>query len=157
MLTREVRVGSEQRRTFRSSRSAQESFLRALADERSCERLIVAYAQLVDVGRIDLVVGLFACDGVWESDAGAWEGHDQIRRAMSALMSAGEQRRHVTSNINVRASGDEGDGLSYVAVYLGGGTEPSALGHFRDRFVRTAEGWRFAHRRLEITAGHLPF
>jgi hypothetical protein len=28
--------------------------------------------------------------------------------------------------------------------------QPAAVGHYEDRFLRTAEGWRFARRKLHL-------
>ena len=66
----------------------------------------------------------------------------------------------MSSNLAVRVTGDDtAEGLSYFTLYRHVGDKPRVpdldgqpviVGQYRDRFVRTADGWRIAHRRAEV-------
>ncbi|MCH8850460.1 MAG: nuclear transport factor 2 family protein [Chloroflexi bacterium] len=55
---------------------------------------------------------------------------------------------------------DHAEGTVYLTLYRHDGEPgrrlsplegPQMVGEYRDRFVRTSEGWRFAHREIEIS------
>ncbi len=131
-----------------------------LVAERACEALITAYTHLVDdFGERASVADIFTEDGVWESDEARLEGRDKMR-AFFGRPEPGRKTRHVSSNIAVRVTEpDTAEGLSYFTLYRYVGekprvpdldNQPTILGHYTDRFVRTAEGWRIAHRRADV-------
>lgn len=131
-----------------------------MAAERACEALMTAYTHRVDgFGERSSVPDLFTDDGVWESDEARLEGRDE----MAAFFGRDEPHRttrHVSSNAAVDVTGpDTAEGLSYFALYRYVGEKPRVpdlddqpviLGHYTDRFVRTADGWRIAHRRADV-------
>jgi ketosteroid isomerase-like protein len=135
-----------------------------LVAERDCERLMVDYARRLDLGQPERVAELFTDDGVWEMPGRLrFEGKDQLRAAFSTRMVAsGRTARHVVTNvaIDVVAPG-EATGFCYLINYrhdspTGNPEDPAPaeapmyVGQYHDRFVRTAEGWRFKYRRSEI-------
>lgn len=130
------------------------------AAERACEALITAYTHYVDdFGERSRVPELFTEDGVWESDEARLEGRDQLA-SFFGKVEAHRTTRHVSSNVAVRVTGPDGaEGLSYFTLYRHVGEKPRVpdldgqpviVGHYRDRFVRTADGWRIAHRRADV-------
>jgi hypothetical protein len=131
-----------------------------LAAERACEALIIAYTHLADrFGDRAELPGLFTDDGIWESDDVRLEGRAQLEEFFGRV-EADRSTRHVSSNVAVRVTGDgTAEGLSYFTLYRHIGEKPRVpdldgqpviVGQYRDRFVRTADGWRIAHRRAEV-------
>jgi hypothetical protein len=107
------------------------------------------------------IVELFTEDGVWESDEARLEGRDQLLRFFGDVeAAAGRKSRHVSSNIAVTVTGpDVAEGLSYFTLYRYVGEKPRVpdldgqpviVGQYRDRFVRTPDGWRIANRRADV-------
>lgn len=134
--------------------------VQTLAAERACEALITAYThQVDDFGERAKVPDLFTEDGVWESDEARLEGRDQLA-AFFGREEAHRKTRHVSSNVAVRVTGpDTAEGLSYFTLYRYVGEKPRVpdldnqpviVGQYTDRFVRTAAGWRIAHRRADV-------
>jgi hypothetical protein len=134
--------------------------LARLLIERACERLIVDYARFVDFGEASRIAELFTEDGVWESEGLRMEGRSAIREGFARREGVRRRvSRHVCTNVAVDVvSADEARGLCYLVNYRFDrreGDDPAApvpagapkyVGEYHDRFVRSAEGWRFAHR-----------
>lgn len=128
--------------------------------EVQCMRLATAFAVNLDLRRYDEVVALFTADSVYRPRHRTFNGHEGVR---AYLESRPHERisRHVISNCLVDVlSPDEARGYCVLTYFVdeGGaaGGEPAPLsgarlvGDYRDRFVRTKEGWRIAERVGEI-------
>ena len=137
--------------------------LSRLLDERACERLVTDYTHLVDFGEAARIADLFTEDGIWEADQLRMEGRDAIRAGFGARQRVARRTsRHVCTNVAITLTGpDEATGLSYLVNYRHdsrtGEAElpapigpPKYVGEYHDRFVRTADGWRIAHRRCTL-------
>jgi uncharacterized protein (TIGR02246 family) len=135
-----------------------------LLDERACERLVIDYTHFVDLGEAARIADLFTDDGVWEADGVRMDGRDAIRAGFGARQRVTRRTsRHVCTNLAVTLTGpDEATGLSYLVNYrhdskTGTAELPAPVGHpkfvgeYHDRFVRTADGWRIAHRRCTLS------
>ena len=143
--------------------------LEALLIERACARLVVDYTHQVDFGDAARVAHLFADDGVWEIGEMRFEGRDALRSMFQGRQEMAERRsRHVCTNLAIDVEdADHASGLVYLQLYrhdfasdeageaLAPGGPPVAVGQYRDAFVRTDAGWRFARRRAEIAFGNL--
>lgn len=134
--------------------------LEQLAAVHACESLITAYTHYVDdFGERARVPELFTEDGVWESDEARLQGRDELV-AFFGRVEPHRRTRHVSSNVAVRLTGpDAAEGLSYFTLYRAVGEKPRVpdldgqpviLGQYTDRFVRTEQGWRIAHRRADV-------
>jgi ketosteroid isomerase-like protein len=127
------------------------------AIERACERLVVAYTHLVDGGQAAAVADLFTEDGVWSAGRARYEGRDAIRAAFAQRQALDRTSRHVCTNLAVDViDADHATGLVYLTLYRFDGDgprtpEPDLVGDYRDTFVRTAGGWRFATRAATVT------
>ena len=132
----------------------------SLADEQACARLIAQYARFVDSGEAARVAELFTPDGVWESAEARMAGRAEIAKGfMRRQKQADRVSRHVCTNVLIDVvSEDEAVGRCVFTLYRADGidpgsiartTTPAMVGDYVDRFVRTAEGWRFSHRRAE--------
>ena len=130
--------------------------------ERACERLVTQYCHFVDHGEASKIADLFAKDGVWTSPENSMNGQEEIRAGF-ALREANKARmsRHVCNNFLVDViDEDHAGGTVYLTLYRHDGKEGRAVsplnsavmvGEYRDRFVRTSEGWRFEHREVEVS------
>ncbi|HEX9888213.1 MAG TPA: nuclear transport factor 2 family protein [Nitriliruptorales bacterium] len=120
--------------------------------ERACERLVIAYTHLVDGGEAAAVADLFAPDGVWSFGDERCEGREAIRSAFARRQASDRTSRHVCTNLRVDVvDADHASGVVYVTLYRFDGPGPASpdpvmVGDYRDRFVRTADGWRFDQR-----------
>lgn len=117
------------------------------AIEQDCARLINLYANLNDAGDWAGVAALYAEDGVMyrptAPDAGI-AGRQTILEAFLARPS--RTTRHICANIVVDVeSRTIARGESAMLLFTG--AVAPLVGSFHDRFVLTAEGWRFAERR----------
>lgn len=117
------------------------------AIEADCARLIALYANLNDEARWDEVAALYAEDGVMVRPT-APDAPTVGREAILAAFKARPPRvtRHVCSNVVIDVESDDAArGVSAMLLFTGA-AEP-LVGSFHDRFVLTADGWRFAERR----------
>lgn len=116
------------------------------------------YTHLVDGGEAAAVADLFAADGVWSSGPARYEGRDAIRAAFARRQASDRTSRHVCTNLRIDVVDDDhATGLVYLTLYRFDGDgpgrpDPDLVGEYRDAFVRTTEGWRFAER-----TAHAPF
>lgn len=121
------------------------------AAEADCARLIALYANLNDEARWDEVAALYAEDGVMVRPT-APDAPIHGREAILAAFRSRPARttRHVCSNVVITVeSADTASGVSAMLLFTGAAAP--LVGSFHDRFVRTAEGWRFAERRGSLT------
>jgi hypothetical protein len=130
--------------------------------ERECERMVSLYCHYVDHGEAERVADLFAKDGVWKSPQVTMDGADQVRAGFRQRQeNGGRTSRHVCNNCVVDViDEDHAQGCVYVTLYKHDGEEgqriapldgPEMVGEYRDRFVRTPDGWRFARREVEVS------
>jgi hypothetical protein len=128
--------------------------LRTLEDIMEIARLKAAYCEAVDGGwdrrthRGEEVASLFVDDGVW--DAGRIGGRGEGREGITRIINSFQQMPfalHRVSNPDIRVNGDEAVGKWHVIAYLSqpDGTPVMFMGVYRDKFVRTQEGWKFKH------------
>lgn len=128
--------------------------------ERACTALSYAYARAIDFRDQDALVALFTDDATLTVGE-TLSGQDAIRAWIRARPDE-VRSRHVISNVFVDVlSADSARGIAYLTLYrhqgeasLRHGPAPlagaAAVGHYEDRFVRAAGGWRFASRRLQL-------
>ena len=117
------------------------------AIEADCARLIALYANLNDAARWAEAAALYAEDGVMARPTAP----DAPLVGRAAILAAFESRpprktRHVCSNVVITVEGPDSAAGESAMILLQPDAAPLA-GSFHDRFVRTAEGWRFAERR----------
>jgi hypothetical protein len=137
--------------------------LQRLVAERACERLITEYARRVDFGEAAGIADLFTEDGTWQGVDLLLDGREEIRGWFTRRQEL-ERRvaRHVCVNVAVDlVSEDEATSLCYMINYRRDrrdgdrslpveGDIPKFIGECHDTFRRTADGWRFASRKVEV-------
>jgi uncharacterized protein (TIGR02246 family) len=116
--------------------------------------LMATYAQALDACRFSDVAACFAPDGEWTTDYGAARGPAEIEafiRGIVPVKGEGPQRKHYITNIIIKVDGDTASAVSdYLIVReAGAGLIPVMGGTYRDKFVKTAAGWRFSRKELE--------
>ena len=133
-----------------------------LSIERQCQRLVTEYCHLVDHGKAERIADLFSEDGVWTSPENTMNGKAEVRRGFAARQAnAKRMSRHVCNNflLNILDE-DHAEGTVYLTLFRHDGEpgrrlspleQPQMVGEYRDRFVRTTDGWRFARREIEIS------
>ena len=135
--------------------------LQRLLIGRECERLVTRYCHHVDHGEAAKVADLFSSDGVWTGPGVRIEGQEQVRKVFAAReANAARMSRHICNNLLLEVIDDShAEGIVYLTLYRHDGEEgrkvsplegPALVGEYRDRFVRTTEGWRFEERRILV-------
>jgi len=122
------------------------------AIEWECTRLINLYATLNDEARWEEVAALYAEDGLMTRPT-APDAPIVGRAALLAAFLGRPARtsQHVVGNIVVEVeSGDAASAKSVILLFTSK-EGPPLIGSYRDRFVGTAEGWRFSERRGALT------
>ncbi len=141
-------------RDFSADVNALHQRLRNLEDIMEISRLKAAYCEAVDGGwdrrthRGEEVAALFTEDGVW--DAGKIGGRGEGRQGIIDIINSFQRMPfalHRVTNPDIRVNGDEAVGKWHVIAYLSqpDGTPVMFMGVYRDKFVRTPQGWRFKH------------
>lgn len=120
-------------------------------DRDAIRDLLARYTYHGDRGRVSDLAACFAPNGILEYLGKAPMGP----QAIAAALSAGGTRdprlsfiRHHISNPLITLDGDWAEARSYFAVHTDIG--PDHSGTYDDRLARTAQGWRFSHRRVRI-------
>jgi hypothetical protein len=128
-----------------------------MAIEWACEKLGRMYALCSDSNDIDALSQLFTEDGVFVRPTVPdveIKGRAEIRAAF--LKRPPIVVMHQVTNCLVSAvSANVATGISYISFLLAPGTDQPLpriggvihFGEFRDRFVLTADGWKFSERR----------
>jgi len=90
---------------------------------------------------------------VWTTDYGEAKGRKAIEdmfRSVVPVKGEGPQRKHYITNIIITVDGDTASAVSdYLIIRESeSGLIPVMGGTYRDRFVKTAAGWRFSRKEL---------
>ena len=135
------------------------SVLRRVADELEIRSLIADVARYADSATVDEYVALFTEDAHWGMPGAPRTGSADIRAGSDARRVAGETgpgsgTRHLVTTIAVQVDGSDVATADSTWLFLVDTTASPSIklcGTYRDRFVRTPEGWRVARR--DITFG----
>jgi len=117
------------------------------AIEWECTRLVNLYANLNDAANWEALVDLYTVDGAMTRPSVP----DVLIVGRTAILESLLARpprttRHICANIVVEVqSATEAYAESAMLLFRGPGAP--LVGSYRDRFVLTSEGWRFAERR----------
>jgi 3-phenylpropionate/cinnamic acid dioxygenase small subunit len=115
--------------------------------------LMATYAMALDACRFADVAACFAPDGEWTTDYGAARGPAEIEAFIKGIVPVkgeGPQRKHYITNSIITVDGDRASALSdYLVVRESeSGLMPVMGGTYKDKFVKTSAGWRFARKEL---------
>ncbi len=127
--------------------------LHALTDRLDIDDLITRYATAVDSRDWALFRSCFVDDAKidYTSAGGVAGALDDIATWLEQTLTAFTLSIHQVTNRAVTLDGDTATGwLAYFNPNtLADGSILMSGGHYRDRYVRTADGWRFAERATE--------
>lgn len=124
---------------------------------RICSDLITRYTYFADLGEIQRIPELFTEDGVMAHPTWEANGQAELRKRFESMVGRQRTLRHVCTNVLVDVlSAEEATATVYLTLYMHDGpvdgpapiSGPHQIGQYRDRLVKTAEGWRFAERRV---------
>lgn len=124
------------------------SAVQRLVDESDLRALAATYMRGLDRLDADLLRSAFADDAT--AHYGAFRGgpDEMVAMAMRAL-GAYQATQHQLGQINLRIDGDAATGEVYFQAFHQHATEGFdrfICGRYVDRYARTADGWRIAHR-----------
>ncbi|WP_409329687.1 nuclear transport factor 2 family protein [Trujillonella humicola] len=136
--------------------------IQQLLDERAIVDVCIRYADAIDDRDWDRFRSCFTPDavGIYHADRplhGRAAIEDTIRTAVAPL----GRTQHLVGTFVVDLAGDEATSRCYLHAQhvregVPGGEQYVIAGCYRDRFTRTADGWRIRERRLDRwwTAGN---
>lgn len=128
--------------------------LQEIADRMEVGDLLAGYATALDTKDWGALYGIFAADS--ECDFGALgrpRGIPQIVELVRGALGTVDATQHLVGNVVVQLAGDEGRASCYLFAQhvregAGGPAHYLLGGVYRDRVVRTPQGWRIHHRTL---------
>jgi len=133
--------------------------LRRLEHEAACVRLCVDFANYLDARRYEPVLDLFTEDATLDRMGVVLKGRAEIRRFLESRP-ADATTRHVCTNIQIQLeSEDAAAGHSYILFFQGApvaddsvavASKAPSVVEYRDRFTRTASGWKIQARRIHM-------
>jgi uncharacterized protein (TIGR02246 family) len=130
------------------------------ADEWAVRNVIARIAQYADgLGSVDEYAMLFTEDAEWLMPGSPRKGREDIRAGSAERREAGgvgpgSNSRHMVTTLAVDVQGPDDATADSYWMFLVDTHEQARIqlvGHYRDSFRRTAEGWQLARR--EITFG----
>jgi len=129
--------------------------LRELADREAIRELAVRYAHCVWTKDIAALAALFSEDGEMDTGNGPpLRGPAAIRDAYGHAFAADEYYPFIHNQV-IEVDGDEARGRCYLDLRaVANGTPMMGFGMYDDRYVRTADGWRFRSRTLTLQEFH---
>lgn len=128
----------------------------SIEDKIAIQELSSSFCFCLDTHDVDGWIDTFTEDGVFEATYGTFNGPDEIRNFITGHIAAGKEdgKRHTMSNFVIEGNGDEARMRSYVVKFeVEKSPGVNASGLYVDELVRTADGWRFKRRKLEVDPG----
>ena len=125
-------------------------------DREQITDVLVRYATAIDTRNWALLRTCFTPDARADyGRIGVWSDVDGITEFMAAAHAGMVATKHMISNVAVDVDRDIASVVSYVHVVLVLAEDPPSwidgVGHYVDRFVRTADGWRIGERTYHQT------
>ena len=126
-----------------------------ISDRLEIQELLVRYSHAVDTRDWDALAQVFTPDATIDYTAfgGIRGDFTSIRAFLKASMPHFSSYQHLITNIVLEINGSEARGrtacLNPMVIDRGDGSEPHVFFcglWYRDRLVRTAQGWRIADR-----------
>jgi uncharacterized protein (TIGR02246 family) len=128
----------------------------AVADRVELRALVDRYAVAADSRDREGFAGVFTADGVLAvGPGGGLVGPDAIPAPLDYLDAHYTHTMHLVGNHDVVLDGDTATGTVYCLAHhlsvRGGEMIDSCMGlRYFDRYVRTDDGWRIAHRSTSV-------
>lgn len=126
------------------------------ADDRAAiTELTVGYCWAIDSHDWQALRNVFAPGATAELGNGTEHGVEAIIERISGVLSGIDSSQHIVANHQITLDGDRAACRCYlhaqhVRKAAVRGRNYVVAGRYEDDLVRTAEGWRIAHRRLVV-------
>jgi ketosteroid isomerase-like protein len=131
---------------------------RTISDREEIRDVLVLYAKSLDRRDYSALRRVFTSDATGNYFAGGThEGVDRISAFIERALAQCGPTQHLLGSIEVSVQGDTATANCYLqAIHVGkqAGYEGKVLtiwGIYRDRLIRTPDGWRIQYRELETT------
>jgi 3-phenylpropionate/cinnamic acid dioxygenase small subunit len=116
---------------------------------------VTRYATALDSRDWALLDEVFTPDAVGDFGAGPLAGREALRGLVRRMLGGSGPSQHLLANHRVEVDGDTARCVCQVRAFSAGvgpaaGRSYELLGEYRDRLVRTPEGWRIARRELKV-------
>jgi hypothetical protein len=117
-------------------------------DETALLQLIGLYTHTLDYGSVDEMHRIWTEDCIFVVDNPAMriEGLAALKDMFRGTRAGYPQVRHVVSNLYIEQSGAGAILHSYLQVFDVDQMKVTMFARYRDRCVKTAQGWRIAER-----------
>jgi 3-phenylpropionate/cinnamic acid dioxygenase small subunit len=132
--------------------------LQEIADRFAIAEVLYRYSTALDTRDWALLHEVFTPDGVYRMGVrGEFTGPDAIAEKLQEVLGRLDATQHLIGNPMIVVEGDTARCSSYVRAqhyrtrHATGGNTLDMGGTYVDELVRTEDGWRIAHRVLEIT------
>ena len=129
-----------------------------LTDRLEISDVLIRYAVSLDSRDWAQLATCFTGDAVAEYGelAGRNDGRDEIVATCRHTLEGLDASQHLVGNFVVACDGDEATASCYLhaqhyLVSANGANTFVVGGTYYDRLVRSPDGWRIAHRRLDVT------
>jgi hypothetical protein len=128
-------------------------------DELAIQQTINRYSVASSQARWDEVLATFTPDGVWEVPVHnvRFEGREQIRSGLIRFSGPMDYIVQVNSPSVIEVDGDTATAECVIregGKLTGADAALEIMGFYKDRLVRTPQGWRFTLRRFELSGMH---
>ena len=130
-----------------------------MSDIVAIQQLLNTYTEAASRGDFDTVVSTFTDDGIWEIAAfqAKFQGREAVKEAQMSFATPMDYLVQINAPGVIVVDGDTATARS--AIREGGKFKDKdesleVLGHYADKIVRTADGWKFAHRLFELQGMH---
>jgi hypothetical protein len=127
-----------------------EERVRRLEDIEAIRAVDAVYTRVIDTGDWPGLVALFTHDGTFDGLQKV-TGHQDLLAFFSGLADSGMTWWHHVGNHEIEVDDDTATVRSMLwQPCVVGGVPHVASGRYRDRLVRTAEGWRYALKQVRF-------
>jgi ketosteroid isomerase-like protein len=113
------------------------------------QQLLNSYTEAASRADWAVVKSCFTEDAIWETPAGKIEGREAALAKMAELVAGFDYIVQLNAPGVITVTGDTATARSVIrecGKLKGQDVAMEFLAHYNDRIVRTAEGWKFAHR-----------
>ncbi|GAB2968638.1 nuclear transport factor 2 family protein [Amycolatopsis acidiphila] len=129
----------------------------SVEDKITIQELSNAHVKYLDAHDIDAWADCWLPGGKFIATYGTFEGHEAIKEFIRGHIQAGKEdgARHVLTNYVIEADGDDRATVYSLVVKIQVEKPPFiiATGVYNDVVVRTADGWKFESRQLDVDPG----
>ena len=127
----------------------------APSDRQEIIDLAVAYCWALDTGDYEVLRSVFTADATAQLGSSSQSGVEEIIERVSTSLAKFVGSQHMVSTHQVVTDGDTATARCFLqAQHMRREGEAAPLytvgGRYEDRLVRTASGWRIAHRDLMV-------